>query len=145
MREYIKDVQLTNKMKDGLAEALREHIEQIRLKYGLHIEMDISGHDDWQLDGPRALELLRIVQEAITNSCKHAAASDIHLVVDNAAAVIRISVVDNGKGFDPAVGAPGFGLTTMSERVAKLGGKLEITSVPGDGTRVVVEIPRIEK
>jgi signal transduction histidine kinase len=85
--------------------------------------------------------LLRIGQEALTNTIKHAEADDFAARLVFAPGEIRLEVCDNGRGFDPAAAAGGFGLLGMRERVARLGGRLKIESSPGQGTRILVALP----
>ncbi len=89
--------------------------------------------------------LLRIAQEAVANTVKHAEAShiDVHLrYLDDA---VVLTIVDDGKGFDPIVARqlpPGhFGLKLLRGRAAKLGGKMEIASGPQQGTRIEIHVP----
>ncbi len=88
--------------------------------------------------------LFRVVQEAISNATKHAACREltVELTVDHGALQIRVS--DNGNGFNTAqsIGEQGhYGLTTMRERVMQIGGEIDIQSIPGGGTSVLVELP----
>jgi signal transduction histidine kinase len=100
-----------------------------------------------QVDGsPRALpdavekQLLRIGQEAVTNAVRHAAPRSIHIHLEVGRRV-RLRVQDDGRGFDPSLSREGhFGLVGMRERVAQLGGRLDIVSRPGGGTEVTVDL-----
>ena len=86
----------------------------------------------------------RIVQESLTNASKHsdAGAIQIHTRAEDDSIIIHI--MDDGSGFDPAKvagGSRGMGLRGLRERVAMLGGSLEIASVPGEGTRISAVLP----
>jgi signal transduction histidine kinase len=85
--------------------------------------------------------LLRIGQEALTNTLKHAEAKDFcaRLVFEDGE--VRLEVCDNGRGFDPSAAGGGFGLLGMKERVARLRGRLSIESSLGHGTRILVTLP----
>ncbi|WP_121391133.1 sensor histidine kinase [Actinokineospora cianjurensis] len=84
--------------------------------------------------------LLRCAQESLANVRKHAAASTVTVVLAARADGVELEVTDDGRGF--TVGdARGFGITGMRQRLAELGGDLTVTSSPGDGTRVLAEIP----
>jgi two-component system sensor histidine kinase UhpB len=91
--------------------------------------------------------LFRIAQEAIGNVSRHAAASKVRITLEVADGVARLTVVDDGRGFDPAqvFGPAGIahsvGLLGMQERVRLLEGKMEVHSEGGHGTEVVVELP----
>ncbi len=88
--------------------------------------------------------LLRVGQEAVTNSLKHSQATQIRIVLDYQPTFVRLSIHDNGQGFEPnglmAANGGHFGLIGMRERAKQIGGKLEIRSRPGAGTDVVLEI-----
>jgi len=84
------------------------------------------------------------VREAIANAGKHAEAKGVHVKVSAQGRDLRIEIDDDGRGFavDETGPRPGhLGLSMMRERVAKAGGSLEISSQPGDGTRVVACLP----
>ena len=91
------------------------------------------------------LQLLRIVQEALSNVRKHAAAesASVRLRIDGDR--LTVEVADDGKGFDPEQpvrsGWPRFGFQTMEERAKAIGGRFEIRSRPGAGTTVGVSVP----
>jgi signal transduction histidine kinase len=84
----------------------------------------------------------RITQEALQNIVKHAVATSVQVELVRNDGALRLSVTDDGRGFDPSQQFPGhLGLHSMPERAAKLGGGVTIESTPGEGTRVVAEIP----
>jgi signal transduction histidine kinase len=90
------------------------------------------------------IALYRIIQEALTNSWRHAAGADQSVGVEGRDGFLRVEVTDTGPGFDPAtVGASEqhLGLVGMRERVESLGGEFRIESAPGQGTRVVATLP----
>ncbi|HET9359813.1 MAG TPA: ATP-binding protein, partial [Vicinamibacterales bacterium] len=94
--------------------------------------------------------LYRIVQETLTNIARHARATSgrVHLVAD--ADKIRVAIEDDGVGFDPADAERpgrrrGLGLLGIRERVAQLCGDVRIYSVWGGGTRIEIEVPRIDR
>ncbi len=87
--------------------------------------------------------LYRIGQEALHNSVKHAHATAMELRLQVLATGIMLEVFDNGVGFNPEQSFPGhLGLQSMRERVAHLGGTLEITSTAGRGAQIRVVIPQ---
>lgn len=89
--------------------------------------------------------LLRIAQEAITNAVKHAAARHLEVVLAYQNSAVRLTIRDDGLGFDPAKVLSGsyghFGLPSFRGRASKIGGTVEIISRPGEGTRIVVQVP----
>jgi signal transduction histidine kinase len=84
--------------------------------------------------------LLRVCQEALANVRKHAAARHVSVRLCYADGSVRLTVADDGNGFDPGT-ARGYGLKGMRERVRQVGGTVEITSAPGVGTEVSAEVP----
>ena len=85
--------------------------------------------------------LYRLVQEALTNARTHGDAAHVALTVERTTYCVRITVADDGVGFDPEASTDGFGLLGMRERAALLDGTLEIESAPGQGTTVRVTLP----
>ena len=91
---------------------------------------------------PVALALYRIAQEAIHNARRHAGAQRIAVTLAPAGEEILIGVSDDGAGFDPAqVRAKGHGLAGLALRARLLGGRLEIDSARGRGTRIEARVP----
>ncbi len=91
-------------------------------------------------------QLLRVITEALTNARRHGGASRVSVRVARTGDVARVTVADDGRGFDE--GAPAnagvdahFGLAFMHERMAQVGGGLAIDSRPGAGTRVTLTAP----
>jgi len=85
--------------------------------------------------------LLRVCQEALANVRKHAAAHLVRVRLCYGGGSVRLTVTDDGKGFDPAEPDGGYGLTGMADRVGLVGGTVEVTSAPGAGTEVRAEVP----
>jgi signal transduction histidine kinase len=92
-----------------------------------------------------AHNLQRILEEAVCNACRHSGASFIRVVVEDRAGNLELSIHDNGLGFrgvlTPQEGM-GMGIQGMRERVALMGGRLEVESAPGSGTIVRAQVPR---
>lgn len=91
--------------------------------------------------------LLRIAQEALMNAAKYSKAREIRIALTATPQQVQMEIADDGVGFEPLVQdandpKPTWGLTTMRERADALGGRVQVISVPGEGTRVVAEIPR---
>jgi PAS domain S-box-containing protein len=94
-----------------------------------------------RLPGKESVELLRIVQEALANVRRHSAARNIEVGLRRDDEAILIEVADDGRGFDAGSARAGIGLSAMRERVEGLGGEIEISSRPGEGTEVMVRVP----
>src|SRR5690606_8816652 len=95
-----------------------------------------------RLPDAQAIGLFRILQEALTNVTRHAGAHSVVVRLWQEAGTLCLSVIDDGKGFDPASRKPGqsFGLVGMQERMFMLGGQLQIDSRPGEGTTLYARI-----
>jgi PAS domain S-box-containing protein len=93
------------------------------------------------LPAKESVELLRILQEALANIRRHSAARNVEVGLRTDDEAILIEVADDGRGFDPGSARAGIGLSSMGERVEGLGGKIEVRSRPGEGTKVMVRVP----
>jgi two-component system sensor histidine kinase UhpB len=127
----------------GLIPAIESHVRSIRAI----TEIDLSLEADEEVDGlpPEAeLAVYRIVQEALSNVVRHSGATRAAVRVAREPDRLVVTVEDDGQGFDvPEVRAAGrgLGLFGMGERAAYLGGRVDVQSAPGTGTRVRAEIP----
>jgi NarL family two-component system sensor histidine kinase LiaS len=90
--------------------------------------------------------IFRVTQEALANVARHSAAEDVNIELTYTPESVKLSVIDNGQGFDPVENEThGYGLKSMQERVDRLGGQLGIESAPGKGTKILLEIPDLEQ
>jgi signal transduction histidine kinase len=107
------------------------------------IEVELASDPEVSLDPDEAIQLIQLTREAMSNVVRHAEASKVSVNVEDRRDVLRLSIIDDGRGFDTREGQrPGHhGLTNMHARAESLGGSLTITS-GSDGTRVVFEMPR---
>lgn len=130
----------------GLDAALRYMLEQEFGSRGLVVALEIKGRT--RRVAPLAETVLfRIAQEALTNVQRHARATETTVWLCYDTDAIRLRVSDNGQGFDSAqsFSAPqGWGLAGMKERAESMGGKLQVESILGQGTRVEVSIPCVK-
>ncbi|HWD42894.1 MAG TPA: MASE1 domain-containing protein [Actinomycetota bacterium] len=141
MRALILELRPGALAEEGLVAALGKQAAALSAREGLAIAVD--GPDADLPLGPEVEEqLYRLGQEALANVVKHARAGSATVRISADDDVVTMEVRDDGRGFDPAaVGPEHFGLRSMQGRVADLGGRLEITSAPGHGTVVRVEVP----
>jgi signal transduction histidine kinase len=124
----------------GLAAAVEHHVEQFSQRTGIVCRLSMN-REEFELDDRLATTVFRIVQEALTNVARHAGASEVSVQIDETGDGIRLSMQDNGRGFSGASDKKTFGLLGMRERIAMLGGRLEIDSRPGQGTRITGWLP----
>ncbi len=127
---------------DGLAATLRKDVEV--LGRAQPVALRLRAGSERRLPPEVERELYRIVQEALHNALRHARAANVDVSVDLAAGRCVVEVRDDGVGFDPddaCVTTAHLGLSSMRARAAALGAALTITSAPGAGTGVRVELP----
>ncbi|GAA4217405.1 sensor histidine kinase [Actinocatenispora rupis] len=123
----------------SLPDALRRLVGRLGEETGVATAWDLAG-EPRRLPAGTEVVVLRCAQEALTNVRRHARAASAALSLRYLAGGVRLDVTDDGAGFDPGAAA-GFGLAGMRERVAQAGGHLAISSTPGSGTTVTVEVP----
>jgi signal transduction histidine kinase len=123
----------------GLAGALQALAEESSARSGVEVEVKVELGEE--RGGEEDRIVYRLVQEALTNVVKHANASHVSVAATEGDGAIRIVVRDDGDGFDPEASTAGRGLTGMRERIELLGGEIEVSSKPGDGTEVAACVP----
>ncbi|MEP7356110.1 MAG: sensor histidine kinase, partial [Anaerolineales bacterium] len=146
VREAILGLRMTSRGDLPLAGLLREYAQHFSHFSELPIEVSIApGVEALALPADTELQLLRIVQEALTNVRKHAHAAGIQLTVACCERHLELEIADDGCGFEPVhgrpLGHPHFGLSSMRERAEAIGAQWAVQSQPGQGTRVTVRLP----
>jgi PAS domain S-box-containing protein len=145
-RSLIRDLSPQVLYELGLEAAIDWLVEQMRLKYGLHCVADIKPLSKVIREERRVL-LFQAARELLVNVAKHARATEARITVEAEGARVKIQVVDDGIGFEPsALSLPGstergFGLFSIRERLASMGGELLIESVRGRGTKATLLMP----
>lgn len=130
----------------GLTAAMRSYAEQHLVPRGIRVEVKVHGIPR-RLLPELEIALFRIVQEAINNIANHAAARNVELQIDFQDSCVRLTVEDDGRGFEMAsVAVPdekgrGLGLLGMEERVTLAEGDFSVRSSPGHGTRIEISMP----
>jgi PAS domain S-box-containing protein len=146
-RYVIADLRPTALDDFGLGAAVRLQVEKIGAE-GCQVDYEESLGDE-RLPAQVETALFRVVQEAINNVRKHAPSARVRIALRRLNNGVRLQVRDWGPGFDPEKATAGgglgerLGLSSMRERMALLGGRLEVRSRPGEGTEVVAEIPSV--
>ena len=142
LRGAIYDLRLEGHRGQSFPEMLSSLVEMSRRRApGCDIHLSVeedAAHLPLDKDGQ--VEILRIVQEALTNARRHSGAKAVSVSVATLGDVLEVEVSDDGRGFDP-VAASGMGTRTMRERARALGGDLEVESRGGEGTTVRFELP----
>lgn len=125
----------------GLPEALRQAAERFGARHGIAVDVQVDA-DTQAPGGAAAVQVYRIVQEALTNVARHARAARVALRLRSDGAVFELRVSDDGCGLDDAARRPGaIGLFSMSERARDIGGQLWVTRRPEGGTEVLLRVP----
>ena len=148
LRDCLADMRLATEALAPVVSELGAAIANFLWRWqGLMKDAGLQAH--WQVDLPEpglpvppyvALQLLRLMQEALTNVLRHAEASRVRLSLGYADGLLSLQIDDDGRGMGPS-GAAGRGLARMRVRAEALGAKLSFGSPPGGGTRVQLEMP----
>jgi signal transduction histidine kinase len=130
----------------GLLAALRAYVDGQSALSGVAIELDTSGMDSERLGADREIACFRVVQESLTNALRHASPKQIRVQVVRRPTSLSLAIADDGRGFDTGTLAAAsvgghLGVVGMQQRVRARGGTFRLSSQPGGGTRVDVEIP----
>ena len=141
MRLLILELNPPLLQKHGLVAALKSSLESIESRAGLETDLKTDG----VVRLPSAIEpdIYRIAMEALNNLVRYSRAKKVSVDLQTRSNWVILDICDNGVGFDPEVvrNGGGMGIHNMEQRARKLGGRLEITSSPGAGTRIKAEIP----
>jgi signal transduction histidine kinase len=85
-------------------------------------------------------EVFLIFKEAVNNIVKHSACSDVVIRLEIEGGTLRLELHDNGRGFDPRAPSEGYGLASLRNRAAAIGGSLSVVSAPGAGTAITLDL-----
>jgi PAS domain S-box-containing protein len=140
MRLLLYELRPLALQREGLVGAVQQRLDAVEKRAGVETRLLVEGR--LTLPAPAEVELYHIIQEALNNAMKHAAARSVTVRIRAEGARVEVTVMDNGRGFDPhgAGDTGGLGLLSMRARVARLGGALTIRSQPGEGTTVTVAV-----
>ena len=147
VREAILGLRETVSPAIGILGTLREYLLKFNRQAALLTELDVDEADALQFSPDVEVQLIRVIQEALTNVRKHANADRAWVRIRRCTGEVNINIEDNGQGFDPAlVRANGhhFGVRIMQERVETVGGRFAIETGSGRGTNVQIYLPLAE-
>jgi signal transduction histidine kinase len=125
----------------GLKAAVESYLSEFKARSGVEVRahLQLSGQE------PPAVisrNLFRMLQEALTNVAKHAAAQEVSVRLEEQEQTLTLTVSDKGTGFHPErVESSGLGILGMRERAELLGGRIAVVSHPGGGTQIQVDLP----
>jgi signal transduction histidine kinase len=129
-----------------LLKLITEYLSRFQRQWGIETELRLDGSDGhqhpWPITPAAEIQLLRIIQEGLTNVRRHANASKIVLSIHTSENRLRAKIEDDGIGFDlDQIPENRLGLRIMRERASSVGGSIKITSNSGKGTRLEIAIP----
>jgi signal transduction histidine kinase len=143
LRGYILGLEPTISNGRALESALASLVSDMNDSRQLHFRLEVNPLAAERLTPEQAAHLLPIAREAMSNSLRHSTAHTGTLSLQLHDGSVRLTVEDDGVGFDAGtVRGHGHGLNNMETRARKLGGRLEVMSEPGHGTRVVCDLPQ---
>lgn len=145
VRENVLSLRTTLAGETGLVDALQAYVEEFSMQTGIAVQFIDHLHASPNLSPLAETQLVRIVQEALANVRKHAQAKQILVRLMRQDDALKISIVDDGIGFQPATVKNHFGLQTMRERAASVNGVLTIDSEIGVGTHINLVLPMLKR
>ena len=133
----------------GVVEAMRSYVDAWSERTGIYTQFQIAGTDRHSISGEVETMLYRAAQEALNNILKHAAATEVSVLLQVNAEQVTLIVEDNGHGFDAENMPPrdndappgGLGLIGIRERVSLIGGTFSLESSRGEGTTLYIRAP----
>lgn len=141
VRENILSLRTTLAGDAGLISALQEYVTEFGVQTATRVQFKSELRNEPNLSPIAEVQLVRIVQEALTNVRKHAKASRVDVKLASKASGLAISVIDDGVGFQTNGATRSFGLHTMTERAESVGGRLAVESEPQRGTAIRLWLP----
>ena len=146
VREYILGSRAGRTAEVEFLPSLEEYLQRFQATYGIAVSLEVSPEiAALAIEPMTGAQLLRILQESLTNVRKHAQARSVRIGLSACDGRVEAVVQDDGRGFDPAqlefAEANTFGLRFMRERASEVGGTVDVQPVPGQGTRVVIRVP----
>ena len=141
MRTLIFELRPESLESEGLLACLEKQTQALAKRYKIEVGIESNGEEP-NLELPIKHEVYRVIMESLHNVVKHAQAQACRVRLEKAPGEYHVSVHDDGKGFDlQAVPINRVGLSSIRERVAQLGGRIEILTAPGQGTKITVNFP----
>lgn len=124
-----------------LDEGLRRFAADERYTGLMEIDVDVDLLPDLELNSAQVNHVLAIVNEALANAARHAQAQRVQITALQSNGDLQLTVRDNGRGFAPRRQPEGYGLRNMQDRARLVGGRVSITSEPGQGTAITLTMP----
>jgi len=146
VRESILSLRTSSAQDWSFIPALKNYLDNYQRNHDIHIELTLlDGIEEDTINSGAGVQLLRVIQEALTNTRKHSDAHNVKVSIKRIGIDMHITITDDGSGFNynqfDGDSDSHFGLIFMRERMAQIGGSLEIDSKPGEGTVVRLDVP----
>jgi two-component system sensor histidine kinase UhpB len=145
LRHVLYDLRGETGIEEGFADAVRDLLARFEERTHVHVSLSVSPSWPLRLRSQAALNLYRIIEEALANVRMHSGAGLVEVALGPVLGTqLAVSVKDDGRGSDSAAGdrAPGMGVLGMQERAVILGGRIEVETTTGGGTTVRAIIPK---
>ncbi len=146
VREALLGLREASRPHRGLVESLRAYLVKYSQQSGVAASLATDIEAEPPLSPRAEVQVIRVIQEALTNVRKHSGAKAAVVHIETDASATTIVIEDDGRGFDlggTLLGRDGFGLHSMRERMELIGGTLSIDSAPGQGTRIIARVPAL--
>jgi signal transduction histidine kinase len=146
VRESIFGLKASSPQGWSFVPTLKTYLEKYQTHYGIRTELSLShGVGEDTFEPAAGVHLLRVIQEALSNSRRHGSARNVNVRIGLNATQAHVTITDDGVGFD-SNGLGGaddshFGLRFMRERMQQVGGSMDIDSTPGAGTVLTLNVP----
>lgn len=144
LRDISRSLSTEQILNNGLYKALENEVNLINRSGVLSINLDITDDFDFA-QSEKELLVFRIIQECLSNTMKHAKATEININLSTVENIKNICFSDNGIGFNPKEISDSNGLNNIQSRVIAIGGELSIASIPNSGTDITIKIPNDEQ
>lgn len=129
----------------GLIELMRELVDSINLTNKLEISYSLKGMHEVPISQDMQLAIYRIMQEQLSNIIKHADATMVMIALACEEEQLILSIMDDGKGFDPYAKRKGIGITNIKSRAESLDGSFHLKTAPGNGCLIEVSFPLVRE
>jgi two-component system sensor histidine kinase DegS len=150
VREFIFELRPMMLDDLGLFPTLKRYVDSFRERSGLDVTLNIKGQER-RLESYIEVMIFRALQELLGNAAKHNQNSptkvQVNIAINIDEKLVKVTVSDNGKGFDPVavLNMGGIGLKLIRERVEMVGGYMEIDSAIGQGSKISFQVPSLEE
>lgn len=146
VRDYIFELRPMMLDDLGLLPTLKRYVDIVRDETRLEVRLLLTGRER-RLEAYQEVMIFRAIQELLYNTIRYAQANSAKVQVDVGETFIKVTVDDDGRGYDTALieQGGGMGLKVIRDRVEMMGGKIEIDSVIGQGSRTIFELPVLER